>query len=136
MTPKARRRPKRKVKTKPLNLKLLQNTEIMRAFVNAVENQLQNRNVESQSSAEISINMTKILNSAAENVLAPFVNQNRCNEIQKNDQEFNRLLSQRRQFPKHDAEYKTITKAVKKRIKHLKNKKLRQETDEVNEYAN
>ena len=81
MTRKARRRPKRKVKTKPLNLKLLQNTEIMRTFVNAVENQLQNCNVETQSPAEISINMTKTLNSAAENTLPPLVNQDRCNEI-------------------------------------------------------
>ena len=81
MTRKARRRPKRKVKTKPQNLKLLQNTEIMRAFVNAVENQLQNRKVESQSPAEISINMTKTINFAAENTLPPLVNQNRWNEI-------------------------------------------------------
>ena len=37
---------------------------------------------------------------------------------------------------KHDAEYKTITKTVKKRNKHLRNEKLRQQTDEINENAN
>ena len=54
----------------------------------------------------------------------------------KNDQEFNRLLNQRRYFSKHDVEYKTITKAVKKRIKHLRKEKLSKETDEISENAN
>ena len=41
------------------------------------------------------------------------------------DQELIRLLSQCRHFPRHDAEYKTITKVVKKWIKHLINEKCR-----------
>ena len=52
MTRKACRRPKQKVKTEPLNLKSLQNTETKRALANAVKNHLQNYSVESQSPAE------------------------------------------------------------------------------------
>ena len=100
------------------------------------------------------MNIDKILNSVAENKLHPLINQSRCNEIWKNDQEFNpffpnapflyplkilenckvfgcfqgvekkcignqevnRLLSQRRHFPKHDVGYKIITKVVKKEL--------------------
>ena len=54
----------------------------------------------------------------------------------EHDQELNQLLSKRRIFLKHDPEYKTITKAVEKRIKYLRNKKVRQKTDEINENAN
>ena len=63
------------------------------------------------------------------------VNQNRCKEIWKDDQEFNQLLSQHGNFLKHDAEYKAIIKAVKEHIKQLRNEKLRQESDEMNENA-
>ena len=63
------------------------------------------------------------------------VNQNRCKKIWKDDQEFNQLLSQHGNFLKHDAEYKAIIKAVKEHIKQLRNEKLRQESDEMNENA-
>ena len=48
MTRKVSRRPKQKVKTKPLNLKSLKNTKTNRTFVNAVENYLQNHDGGSQ----------------------------------------------------------------------------------------
>ena len=67
-------------------------------------------------------------------MLPPLVNQNRCNEISKNDQEFNRLLSERRHFLKH-ADHKTITKSEKPWMKHLRNEKLRQ-ANEINKNAN
>ena len=45
MTVKVHKRPKRKVKIKPIKVKSLQNTETKRAFVNAVGNYLQNYKV-------------------------------------------------------------------------------------------
>ena len=82
------------------------------------------------------MNITKTLKSAVKITLPPLIDQNRCNEIWKNDHKFNRLLSQRRHFPKQDAECNAISMAVKKRIKHLRNEKLREETDDINENAN
>ena len=82
------------------------------------------------------MNITKTLKSAVRITLPPLINQNQYNEIWKIDHKFNRLLSQRRHFPKHDAEYKTISKAVKKWTKHLRNEKLREETEDINENAN
>ena len=43
-------------------------------------------------------------------MLPPWVNENRCNNIWENDQEFNRRISQNQHFSKHDAKYKTITR--------------------------
>ena len=43
-------------------------------------------------------------------MLPPWVNENRCNKIWKNDLEFNRHISQYRHFSKHDAKCKTITR--------------------------
>ena len=82
------------------------------------------------------MNTTKILNSAAKNTLLLLINQSRWKERRKNDKEFNWHLSQRRNFPKHGAKYKTITKAVKKWTQHLRNEKLRQETDKINKNKN
>ena len=70
MTCKNRRRPKRKVKATPVNLKSLSNTETKRA-VNVIKNHSQNYSPESQSPTDISTNITEILNSAAENTLPP-----------------------------------------------------------------
>ena len=88
MTCKTRRRPKRKVKPTLLNLKSLQNTESKSAFVNLAKNHSQNYNVESQSHTDISMSITKIVHSVAKNTLPPLDNQNRCNEIWKNDHKF------------------------------------------------
>ena len=88
MTRKTCRGPTWKVRPEPLNLKSLQNGETKRVFLKAVKDRLRNYNLESQSPTEILMNITKILNSP------PLVNQNCCKEIWKNDQEFNRHLSQ------------------------------------------
>lgn len=59
------------------------------AFAKLVKNYSQNYNVESQSSTEISMNITKMLKSATESMLLLWVNENRCNKIWKNNQKFN-----------------------------------------------
>ena len=110
VTCKARIKPKQKAKTKPLNLKSLQNTEKKKAFVNMLIINLRCYNAESQSPIEISMGVIKILSFAGQNTLPPLVNQKRCNEIwKKYDQEFNQLLSQCQHFLKLDVEYNTIT---------------------------
>ena len=63
------------------------------------------------------------------------MSKNRGKELWKNDKEFNELLAKRQHLSKDSNDYKTVTKAVKRRIIFLKNQKLRKEADEINENA-
>ena len=58
------------------------------------------------------------------------------NEIWKNDTEFNDLLQSRKNHKMGTDEHKQLTKKLKKRIKFLRNKKLSDEANEINEHAN
>ena len=88
-----------------------------------------------KTSDEISIKITNLLKSAAQSTIPSSVSKNRGKELWKNDKEFNELLAKRQHLSKDSNDYKTVTKAVKRRIIFLKNQKLRKEADEINENA-
>ena len=63
-------------------------------------------------------------------------NKNQSREVWKNDEEFNQLLAERKNYTNKSLEYKSITKRIKKRINHLRNLKLREEANKINDNAN
>ena len=113
MTRKVRRKGKRKVIIQPVDVKSLENTVIKKPFLNSVEDLLKNCNTESRSSTEISMKITDILNSVAENTLPPLISKHCSKEIWRNDDEFNQLITLRRTHPKGSTEYKNLTEALK-----------------------
>ena len=136
MTRKARRQPKRKsLKRKTLDIRSLKNKDIKKEFLHSIKSQLVNMKKEPQSELEHSKNIVDTLNMAAENTLPVLKRQNRCKEVWKEDKEFNRLLTQRQQLLVGSIEYKKVTKAVKKRVTHLRNEILKREADEINANA-
>ena len=136
MTRRARKKVKRNMAAKSLDPKALKDNDIKNSFLNSIKNQLMSNKTGQQSSTEASVKITNMLKRAAENTLPPLTSQDRSKEIWKNDNEFNELLATRKDIPKQSAEYKNITKAVKKRINHLRNTKLSQEAEEINENEN
>ena len=66
----------------------------------------------------------------------PIVRKQNINETWKLDTELNELLCQRMETDKRTTQYKELTKCIKKRVKQLKNDRLRKEAEKINEYAN
>lgn len=56
-------------------------------------------------------------------------------EIWKEDAELNRILTERAKMERGSAQYKVISKCVKKRVRQLRNQKLKAEAEEINQYA-
>ena len=136
-TRRARWKPKRKkILTNSPDVKALKNTESKKLFLIKVERELTVNNKKNLTSDDISTTIIERLKSAAESSLPGRKRSNRCKEIWKDDKEFNNLLTQRQKLQKHSPEYKSLTRAVKKRIVHLRNEKLRQEAEEINENVN
>ena len=103
----------------------------------SIENQLSNDNVAvNRSAAETSEKIVNLLTTVGEATLPRSTRKERVNEIWKNDEEFNRLLNERRKHKFGSNEYKLFTRKIKTRIKHLRNEKLKREAEDINENAN
>ena len=59
----------------------------------------------------------------------------KCMEIWKDDGQLNALINERQAYTRESDEYKTATKQIKKRVKFLRNEKLKNEANEINEHA-
>ena len=138
MSRKARRTPNRKKKkTKGLDIKGLNDEIIKNCFKDDIITQLQNTAHRiQQESSEISDNVVKTLRIAAENNFPNIKPLNSCKEIWKEDPELDQLLSERNTLSRQSDRYRVLTKAVKRRITHLRNLKIKQEADEINENWN
>ena len=110
-------------------------------FVDEVKREITNTkkhgaNTDVISSETISDFITKTLKAVGETTLPSKNPKKGTNEIWKNDKEFNDLLNCRKNHRVDTDEYKQTTKKLKKRIKFLRNKKLADEANEINEHAN
>ena len=77
----------------------------------------------------------KALNAAARISLPPKTV--KCaQEIWKDDDELNRILQERSTLPRNSDQHKQLTKLIKKRVRYLRNQKMKTEADEINQYAN
>ena len=88
-----------------------------------------------ESPTDISSNLINVLTLAGDKILPNEAKKNVVNAIWKTDTDFNKLLNERQNYEYASEDYKRITKVIKKRIKHLRNMKLNQEAEEINETA-
>ena len=108
---------------------------IRNSFIKSIETQLKNSTITSKSATQMSQELIDILQSTANKCLTPVRTQSHCKEIWKDDTEFNKLITLRHQFKVNDIKYKEVTRAIKKRVIHLRNEKLQREANEINENA-
>ena len=88
-----------------------------------------------ESTIEIDDNLISALSSAAESTLPSKV-KTRVRETWSEDDEFNTLLQQRKNYSFGSEDYKDLSKRIKKRIRHLRNEKLSREADNINMHYN
>ena len=85
--------------------------------------------------ASRSNNLINILSQTASETLPIKQKQNKDDEDFKNDEQLNILLNDRSSVLKGTEMYKKITKLIKKRIRFIKNQKLRREAEQINQHA-
>ena len=137
-TPKTRRArwKKRSVKRcQKTDVKMLQDPEIRVKFKRCLTDTLKSTSISSESIDKKSDEIVKLLKSIGETTL-PKVQKQNINETWKLDTELNKLLCQRMETNMRTTQYKELTKCIKKRVKQLKNDRLREEAEKINEYAN
>ena len=88
-----------------------------------------------ESTIELDDNLISALSSAAESTLPSKV-KTRVRETWSEDDEFNTLLQQRKNYSFGSEDYKDLSKRIKKRIRHLRNEKLSREADNINMHYN
>ena len=86
-------------------------------------------------STEITEYIIESLKTVSEETLPQRSKQNKTDEIWKNDIEFNQIIKERRNVQVKTDVYKQLTKKLKKRVNLLRNKKLADEANEINEHA-
>ena len=134
MTRRARWKPRQAQKKPQPDLKAFQIPTIEKSFLESIENQLSNDNeAVNRSAVETSEKIVNLLTTAGEATLPRSTRKERVNEIWKNDEEFNRLLNERRKHKFGSNEYKLFTRKIKTRIKHIRNEKLKREAEDINE---
>ena len=132
-TKKARRKQRREFKKKKLDVNALKNAETAELFVQEVTRKFTNEE-QQRSTADTSSKIVNTLHAAAEAIL-PACKAEGSKEMWRNDGELNTLLKQRILSRKDDAEYIRLTRLVKKRVKFLRNEKIRLEAQEINDKA-
>ena len=117
-----------------LNIAALQDATLQIQYANETEKQL-NRPLTNESTEECSTRIVNTLNTAARTVIPPAARSNEENEIWRRDYEFNNIIVERQAVDKTTDAYKELTKRLKKRIRFLRNERLRQEANAINSLA-
>ena len=134
-TKRARMKPKRVTVKPKADVSAFRDTTTSQLFQDSVKNTLARKGSQS-SPSDLSEMIVNTLISAGDTSLPKTTKKETHNNIWRTDAEFNRLLNERQKHRFGSNEYKQVTKDVKKRIKHLRNEKLRSEAEEINEHAN
>ena len=135
MTKKARWTPKQNKTNSPLDIMSLRDTNIKNRFVEAVSTILAKKKYDRKSSSAMSQYIIETLKNAGEKTLSNKRKKRKVNEIWRDDEEFNHILKERRKFQTNSEDYKQLTKNLKKRVNSLRNKKLSDEANEINDHA-
>ena len=104
-------------------------------FTNLVDQTLQGKKTDNIDIATRSNILIDILSTTAAEILPKIPKQLQNNESFKNDEQLNILLETRSSLPKGTFAYKKATKSIKKRVHYLRNQKLRQEAESINQHA-
>ena len=131
-TRKARKKLKKIIHQPKADIKALLNEEIRQSFVSAVSNNLKDNE-------HLEITSSKIINclqGAADQSLPKKNKTKSFKETWKNDSQLNKLLNERVVLQKNSVTYKRLSRLIKKRVNVLRNERISQEANEINEYAN
>ena len=79
--------------------------------------------------------IVKTLNNIADATI-PKIQRRETKQIWKQDHELNNLLNERMKIAPNTQPYKNLTKLIKKRVKDIRNQRLKEEADAINEFAN
>ena len=79
-----------------------------------------------------SIKMVNTVNEVAQEILPDLKKQNGVVETWKCDEDLNQLLNHRMESRLGSDQHKELTKRIKKRVKHLRNERLKREANEIN----
>ena len=132
-TKKARKSLRKQKPTQKPDLKSLAIQEVKQLFLQKVRDEILNRKQRGEKIGEESI--ISILKGAAETTLPKFKRTNKPKEIWKEDKLLNELVNKRITTSKDSLQHKTLTKAIKKRVRHLRNQKIDNEAKQINGYA-
>jgi len=113
--------------------KSLENEETRKNFIKSVTNELKKK---VPSNSHLETHLIRCLGSAAQSTLPKVKRRTSSKETWKNDHTLNDLLKQREITNRHSEEYKSITKDIKRRVRHLRNEKLANEAKQINQFAN
>ena len=135
MTRRARWKQKEsKCNPKP-NVAMLKDANVRDQFKTKLRISLQSETLTADTTDQTSRNITKTLNDIAEATI-PKAKRHETKQIWKQDQELNKLLDKRMKITPNTQDYKNLTKLIKKRVKDLRNQRLKEEADAINEFAN
>ena len=108
---------------------------IRRTFVENLNRKLETNRPFNEDVNVFSQNLLKAIEEAANEELPPKLKITSEKELWKNDEELNSLLRDRSDTIRNGESYKKLSKKIKKRVRQLRNLKMQQEADEINEFA-
>ena len=135
MTRRARWKKKESKSNPKPNIALLKDAYVRSQFQEKLRSSLQNETLTADTTDQTSCNITKTLNDIADATI-PKVKRHETKQIWKEDKELNNLLNKRMKITTNTQDYKNLTKLIKKRVKDLRNQRLKDEADAINEFAN
>ena len=128
---------KKKIRmTTKKNVSLLRDIEIKTHFCDKINEKLTAQNIRRETTEETSKTMVAMVTDVANTVLPNLKRGNAHDQVWKKDAVLNELLNQRMDSTTGSERHKELTKQIKKRVKHLRNERLKREADEMNDYAN
>lgn len=134
-TRKARWKKKTQQKVSKKNIAMLRENAMRKQFEDKLDDVLNNRRLTQATTEETSDTMVKTVNEVATEIL-PDLKRNAADETWKCDEELNLLLNDRMDSNLGSDRHKELTKRIKRRVKHLRNVRLKREADEINDFAN
>ena len=114
--------------------KLLRETKYMEQYAKQCTDDLKQHENNCNSVDEISEKLKQTLTTAASNIL-PVKSPTKTNEIWKDDEILNGLLRERTEKTKSSNEKIILTRKIKRRVLALRNKKLLNEANELNDFS-
>ena len=117
------------------DIKSLLNPSTREKYSMTIDQKLQINPPDRTTTAKFSDDLVQLLKEAADECLPKKSTKEKDNEIWKNDEMLNVLLSERSGYSVRSAEYKAVTKKIKKRVSQLRNIKMQAEANEINTYA-
>ena len=132
-TKKARKSLKKHSSTQKPDPKSLAIQEVRQVFLQKVRSEILQRKQSGVMIGEKSI--VSILKVAAETTLPKLKRTNQPKEIWKEDKLLNKFVNERLKTLKDSSQYKTLTKSIKKRVKHLRKQKIDNELKQINRFG-